>query len=80
MCRGGGSWTLGIPRYALLDVWMALGGDSQAFEKWMDEPKRTPADAWSQLLGAIRGDLMTGDHNPDPGTLLGLIWNREVTS
>lgn len=68
-----------VPRYAQLDVWMALGGEPQAFEAWRDAPKRTYADAWSQLLGAIRGDLMLGDHNPEPGDeLLKLIWQRGV--
>lgn len=75
------SWGFWVPRHALLDVWMSLGGGSQVFEDWMSEPKRTPADAWAQLMAAIRGDLMTGDHNPEPGdALLALIWQREVAS
>jgi hypothetical protein len=57
----------------MLDVWMALGGDPATFEEWMDNPKRTPADAWAQLLAAIRGDLMNGDHNPEPGLILKLV-------
>lgn len=68
-----------VPLVGMLDVWMALGGEPIAFDRWMAEPKRTPADAWAQLLAAIRGDLMVGDHNPGPGDeLLALIWQREV--
>jgi hypothetical protein len=67
-----------IPRYAMLDLWMALGGNPLAFEEWMDEPKRTPADAWAQLLAAVRGDVMPGDTNPEPGAILALVWQREV--
>ena len=63
-----------IPRYAMLDVWLALGGDGQTFEAWMEE--RTSADAWAQLLAAIRGDLMLGDTNPEPGAILALVWKR----
>lgn len=66
-------------RYLLLDVWMALGGESQDFERWMDEPRRTHADAWAQLLAAIRGDLMPGDTNPPPGEILALVWNRAMS-
>jgi len=68
----------GIPRYAMLDLWMALGGDSEVFEAWMADPKRTPADAWAQLLAAVRGDTMPGDTNPYPGAILQLVWNRTV--
>lgn len=67
-----------IPRYAMLDVWSALGGDSDTFDAWMADPKRTPADAWAQLLAAIRGDVMAGDTNPYPGAILQLVWNREM--
>ena len=41
-----------IPRYAQLDVWMALGGGAVAFERWRDG--RTFADAWSELIAAVR--------------------------
>ncbi len=67
----------GIPQYAMLDVWMALGGDSTDFDKWIaDDPRRTDADSWAQLMGAIQGDLMTGDTNPPPGAILKLVWKR----
>jgi hypothetical protein len=66
-----------LDRIYMLDVWVALGGDFLSFELWMDDPNRTPADAWAQLLAAIRGDLMAGDHNPGPGDeLLALIEAR----
>lgn len=68
-----------IPLYVLLDVWMSIGGNPAEFDRWMADPKRTRTDAWAQLLGAIRGDLMVGDTNPPPGdALLSLIWQREV--
>lgn len=67
---------LHVSRAAMLDVWMALDGEPQDFEAWMDEPDRTTADAWAQLLAAIRGDLMVGDTNPEPGEVLGLVWKR----
>jgi len=60
-------------RYLMLDVWMALGGDPQDFETWIAEPKRYPSDAWAQLLAAIRGDRMEGDHHPEPGLILNLV-------
>lgn len=43
-----------IPRYGMLDVWMALHGSdtSTAFEEFYDE--HGYADAWSEILGAIR--------------------------
>jgi hypothetical protein len=68
----------GIPRFAMLDLWMALGGDSNAFEAWMDEPKRTPADAWAQLLAAVSGNLdsLLADTNPPAGAILHLAWQR----
>jgi len=64
-----------IPRYAMLDIWMALGGKSTVFEQWIDEPKRTPADAWAQLVGAVRGDVvgLLEDTNPPAGELLALV-------
>lgn len=59
-----------IPRYAMLDVWVALGGRPRAFERMMSEPRRTPADTWSQLLAVVndRGHTtFEGDTNPPPG-------------
>lgn len=67
-----------IPLEAMLDVWVALGGDPTDFDTWMADPKRTPADAWAQLLAAVRGDVMAGDTNPYPGLILSLVWNRTV--
>lgn len=55
---------------AMLDVWVALGGHPRAFERMMSEPRRTPADAWSQLLAVVndRGHTtFEGDTNPPPG-------------
>lgn len=62
-----------IPRYAQLDVWMALGGDPGVFETWRD--RRTFADAWAQLLRAVAGDLVTlcADTNPPAEELLALV-------
>lgn len=57
----------GIPLYAMLDVWMALGGESEAFDRMWAEEGRTPADTWSQLLAVVRGQFPIGDHNPPPG-------------
>jgi len=61
--------TVGIPRYAMLDVWMALGGDPQAFDRMMAEDRRTDADTWAQLLAVIarRWDALLADTNPPPG-------------
>lgn len=57
-----------IPRYAMLDVWMALGGEPAAFERMCDEPRRTPADTWAQLIAMIRNPLsVLADTNPPPG-------------
>lgn len=63
----------GIPLYALLDVWLSLGGEPGAFESWMED--RSTADAWAQLMSAIRGDIISllEDSNPPAGLLLGLV-------
>ncbi len=61
-----------IPRYALLDVWVALGGEGARFEKWADS--RSIADGWAQLMAAAAGrwpDLFE-DTNPSAGELLDL--------
>ncbi len=57
------------PAYAMLDVWMALGGDPLAFDRMWAEPRRTPADTWAQLMALIRGNLasMLKDSNPPIG-------------
>lgn len=63
----------------MLRVWMALGGDSRDFDVWLHSDGVTHADVWSQMLAAIKGDLMVGDTNPPPpDSLLALIWQREV--
>jgi hypothetical protein len=58
-----------IPAYAMLDVWIALGGDSDAFDRMWDEPRRVPADTWAQLLAVVRRDWATlgSDSNPPCG-------------
>lgn len=67
----------GIQRYHLLDVWMALGGDPLVFEEWMSEPRRSRADAWAQLMSAVRGDRrVLLDTNPPGDQLLALVWER----
>ena len=59
-----------VERLAMLQVWMALGGESQPFERWMEN--RTLVDAWHQLLAAISGDIagLIEDSNPPAGELL----------
>lgn len=74
-------WKFPTPRYHFLDIWMALGGDPLVFDAWIEHPKRTPADAWHQLLGAIRGDLpgLLADTNPPAGELVDVLlanWKR----
>lgn len=61
-----------IDRIHMLDVWVALGGDLHGFETWVDDSRRTPADAWAQLMAAIRGDVrgLMADTNPPAGDLL----------
>ena len=62
-----------VERLAMLEVWMALGGESQPFERWMEN--RTFVDAWHQLLAAIGGDIagLVEDSNPPAGELLDLL-------
>ncbi len=64
-----------IPRYAMLDVWMALGGELAAFELMMTEPGRTPADTWAQLLAAVREDVVAllADTNPPMGPQFAML-------
>ena len=58
--------------YERLDIWMALGLDSQEFGPWSEHPKRTPADAWAQLMAAVAGNVasLCKDTNPPAGELL----------
>lgn len=67
-----------VPPYRFLDIWQALGGDPLTFDEWMAEPRRSPADAWSQLMAAIRGDLigLLADDNPPANELLPLVAAR----
>lgn len=66
-------------RALCLDVWVALGGNGPDFETWMDEPRRTNADAWAQLMAAVRGDWpgLFADTNPPAGQLLDLHLSHE---
>lgn len=57
----------GIPPYAMLDVWMALGGTPNGFDRMWQEDRRTPADTWAQLMAVIRGDSLAPDTNPSAG-------------
>lgn len=68
-----------LPRWALLDVWLSLGGGSPQFEDWM--VGRTIADAWAQLMAAVRGDIVSllEDSNPPAGLLLQLVDLGEET-
>lgn len=63
-----------VDRIGMLDVWMALGGDPLAFDDWIDEPRRTPADAWAQLIAAVGHNIkaLERDTNPPAGALLDL--------
>lgn len=69
---------MAVERWHLLDIWQALGGEPEEFERWMDEPRRSVADAWAQLMAAIRGDIDTleADTNPPAGYVLYLAFPR----
>lgn len=54
--------THSIPPYAMLDVWMALGGDPAAFDRIWTESNRTPADTWAQLMAAIKAKIAGIEH------------------
>lgn len=58
-----------VSRLAMLDVWLALGGDPIAFERMMAEDRRTDADTWAQLMAMIREDYpsLMADTNPPCG-------------
>ena len=77
-----GAGPSGPPWYLAQDVWMALGGDSNAFSAWAhcEDDRRTWGDAWAQIIAAVGGSRMEGDTNPPPGTILDLPsyqWVRE---
>lgn len=58
----------GFPKYLLLDLWTALGGTFHGFENWFQEqPGRTNADAWAQLLAWVRREPPGEDTNPPAG-------------
>ncbi len=82
--EGGGVQRLPVvpPWYLAQDVWMALGGDSNAFDAWAhhEDDRRTWGDAWAQIVAAVEGSRMEGDTNPPPGSILDLPsyqWVRE---
>jgi hypothetical protein len=58
-----------IPVHAMLDVWMALGGEPAAFYRMWEEDRRTPADTWAQLMAAVGQRLgsLAADTNPPIG-------------
>lgn len=58
-----------------LDLWLALGGDSLLFDDWYDGERMSPADAWSLLLSAVRGDVVVllAATNPPAGQLLAVV-------
>lgn len=64
-----------VDSLAMLDIWLALHGDPRVFDRWIADPQRHPADAWSQLLAAVAGDrdLLERDTNPPAGELLDLV-------
>jgi hypothetical protein len=58
-----------IPVHAMLDVWMAFGGEPAAFYRMWDEEGRTPADTWAQLMAVVGQRLgsLAADTNPPIG-------------
>mgnify|MGYP007071579175 FL=1 len=61
------------PVTLLLDVWCAMGGDSQVFHTWWAEDPSFP-DRWSQMVAAIGGNIsaLASDSNPPAGALFDL--------
>lgn len=41
-----------IPRYAMLDVWVALGHEPSEFDAWYEQVGH--AKAWAALMAAVR--------------------------
>lgn len=66
----------------MLDLWMALGGEPDAFDRMLTEDRRTPGDTWSQLLAIVRGitweALAEGDTNPPPGPEIEALMERRA--
>lgn len=66
-------------RGMMLDIWLSLDGDGEEFEAWIDDPRRTFADAWAQLMAAINGSgSLVLDTNPPAGELLNLPVRRGI--
>lgn len=63
----------GPPVHLLLDLWQAIGGDSEDFHPWWAADPSFP-DRWSQMVAAINGNIsdLTADSNPPAGKLLDL--------
>lgn len=59
------------PVHLLLDIWQALGGDSEAFHPWWAADPSFP-DRWSQIVAAVAGNIsdLAADSNPPAGALL----------
>lgn len=57
--------------HLLLDIWQALGGDSEAFHPWWAADPSFP-DRWSQIVAAVAGNIsgLAADTNPPAGALL----------
>lgn len=59
------------PVHLLLDIWQALGGDSEAFHPWWAADPSFP-DRWAQIVSAVAGNIsdLAADSNPPAGALL----------
>ena len=59
------------PVHLLLDIWQALGGDSEAFHPWWAADPSFP-DRWAQIVAAVAGNIsdLAADSNPPAGALL----------
>jgi hypothetical protein len=57
--------------HLLLDIWQALGGDSEAFHPWWAADPSFP-DRWAQIVAAVAGNIsgLAADTNPPAGALL----------
>lgn len=61
------------PVHLLLDIWQAMGGESEDFHPWWAADPSFP-DRWSQIVAAVAGnfDALAKDTNPPAGDLLPL--------
>jgi len=59
--------------HLLLDIWQAIGGESEDFHPWWAADPSFP-DRWSQIVAAVAGnfDALAKDTNPPAGDLLPL--------